>query len=203
MAQSAKRRAPDSHMIRPDMTVGSTEEKTNPRKSEMQGPPSAQGSQGLRRCTARLTWPWLPQRDTHALILAHPHSHPGTEATHAGAPGHVTQTKAWHCPRLTLHETAMGQQPVGKLQKSCLPILTVTGTHSQVFPGDLNLQCLGPEYPLMGYPPPPGSLRVQNLSIPRVLLMSDRGHQAAYFRTPCRPPILPCLLSWFPRSSQC
>lgn len=35
----------------------------------------------------------------------------------------------------------------------------------------------------MGYPPPPGSLRVQNLPIPRVLLMSDRGHQAAYFRT--------------------
>lgn len=76
MAQSAKRRTPDGHMIRPDMTVGSTEEKTNPRKSEMQGPPSAQGSQGLRRHTARLAWPWLPQRDTHALVPAHPHSHP-------------------------------------------------------------------------------------------------------------------------------
>lgn len=130
MAQSAKRRTPDGHMIRPDMTVGSTEEKTNPRKSEMQGPPSAQGSQGLRRHTARLAWPWLPQRDTHALVPAHPHSHPGTEATHTGAPGHVTQTKAGHCPRLTLHKTAMGQQPVGKLQKSCLPILTVTKGHA-------------------------------------------------------------------------
>lgn len=32
--------------------------------------------------------------------------------------------------------------------------------------------------------------------------MSDRAHLAVHFRTACRPPTQPCLLSWFPRSSQ-
>lgn len=99
--QSAKRKKPDSHMIRPDHDSGLYRTENQPKKIRNARYPQCPGVIGAeaRYCWAHLALAdisWLSWRDRQALVLSHPYSVPGTEATHAKASNHVTQTKAWH-----------------------------------------------------------------------------------------------------------
>lgn len=147
-AQSAK--TPDSHMIRPDHGSGLYRIENQPKEVGNARYPQCPGVTGAEAwyCWALLAlaaFSWPPEGHTgscslsstlcqeqrqhmQGLLVMSPKPKPGAD------------------PRLTRHKTAMGQQPVGKL--------TVTKGRSQVFPGDLNLQYLGPVCPLMGCPPP-------------------------------------------------
>jgi hypothetical protein len=170
----------------------------------MQGTLSAWGSQGLSLGT-----PGLTGRHFLAVMEGHTGSCSLSPALCARDRGYIRQGSQSCHPNQSLALTPdshsiklLRANSCG--QAACLSsqLPQAEGTRSQVFPGDPNLQCLGHECPLMSCPLSAGSVRIWNLPEPRVLPMSDRGHQAAHFRTPCWPPTLPCLLIWFPRSSQ-
>lgn len=78
-AQSAKRKTPDGHMIRPDhdsrlyRTGNQSKKVRNARYPQCPGLTGAEA----QYCWAHLAlaaFPWLPQRDTQDLVLPHPHS---------------------------------------------------------------------------------------------------------------------------------
>lgn len=110
----------DSHMIRPDHDTGLYRTENQPKKVR-----NARSSQcpGVRGAEVWYCWSHLalaafsspPWMNTQALALSQLHSVPGTEATHTKAPDVSPTPKPGADSRLTLHKTATGQQPVGKL----------------------------------------------------------------------------------------
>lgn len=113
------------------MTVDFTEQRTNPRESEMQGILSARGSQGLRRGTAGLTWHWQP----FFLIVTEGHSGSRSLSSHARNEGYICRG-SWSCHpnqslALTPDSHSIKQLWASSLWACCLPIRTATPTKGQ------------------------------------------------------------------------
>lgn len=89
-------------------------------------------------------------------------------------PPHATHMSPSTDPRLTPHKPAVGQWPVGKLQKSCLPSLIVTpGCRNKLtgsFLVTLTSNVWDPSVLCWALPHLTGSARVQSLSLHRLYL---------------------------------